>query len=59
MGTLLIEFLNVYGCELDYAGKTICPELPDVFEPEATIIFDPHNFVYCSQQSLVIIDPLN
>jgi non-canonical poly(A) RNA polymerase PAPD5/7 len=48
MGTLLIEFLNVYGCELDYAGKTICPELPDVFEPEATIIFDPHNFVYCS-----------
>jgi len=25
LGTLLIEFLNVYGCEMDYAGKTIYP----------------------------------
>ncbi|CAD8083001.1 unnamed protein product [Paramecium primaurelia] len=59
IGTLLIEFLNIYGCELDYAGKTICPDQPEVFEQETTIIFDPHNFAYCQQQSLVIIDPLN
>ncbi|CAD8199794.1 unnamed protein product [Paramecium octaurelia] len=58
LGQCLVEFLYLYGCEMDYIAKTIYVFLPDQQISAYPIYFNPQNAVN-QIPTLLIQDPLN